>query len=52
MNDELTFLRYFYHAAGEVFGPADSDVYAGIKEDYERDTGNTVPSDYRGDADD
>lgn len=31
---ELDFLRYFHDAAGEAFGPADSDVYASINEDY------------------
>jgi len=46
INDELTFLRFFYGAAGEAFGPADADVYQGIREDYERITGNKVPSDY------
>jgi hypothetical protein len=32
---ELAFLRYFYDAAGEAFGPADLDVYASIRDDYE-----------------
>ena len=37
MEDELKFLRYFYEAAGEVFGPADSDVYRAIAEGYDGD---------------
>lgn len=32
---ELDFLRYFHDAAGDAFGPADSDVYAYINEDYD-----------------
>jgi hypothetical protein len=51
MADELTFLRHFYHAAGEVFGPADADVYDALHQQYEAETGNKVPSDYRTDSD-
>ncbi len=32
---ELKFLRYFYNAAGEAFGPADTDIYAMIADDYD-----------------
>ena len=39
---ELDFLRYFYEAAGDAFGPADSDVYRSINEDYE----GVVPKGY------
>jgi hypothetical protein len=35
LTQELEFLRYFYDAAGEAFGPADSDIYAMIKENYD-----------------
>ena len=49
MGDELTFLRFFYAAAGEAFGPADDDVYRCIHDDYEKETGNRVPNDYRRD---
>jgi hypothetical protein len=31
---ELEFLRYFYDAAGDAFGPADSDIYQMIKDNY------------------
>jgi hypothetical protein len=32
---ELKFLRYFYGAAGDAFGPADADVYQQIKDEYD-----------------
>lgn len=32
---ELAFLRYFYAAAGDAFGPADSDIYQMIKDNYD-----------------
>lgn len=44
---EIAFLRYFYEAAGDVFGPADADVYRGIMEAFEEDTVTRVPTDYR-----
>lgn len=43
---EIDFLRYFYAAAGEEFGPADSDVYHYIHEAYD----GTMPDSYRRDA--
>jgi hypothetical protein len=43
---ELEFLRYFYGAAGDVFGPADDDCYQGIKDDYERQ-GGKLPKTYK-----
>lgn len=42
---ELKFLRFFYGAAGDVFGPAEDDVYESIKEEY-KESGGTVPSLY------
>lgn len=43
---ELEFLRFFYEAAGPVFGPAEDDVYRGITEDFENETGREVPKAY------
>lgn len=47
VSNELHFLRYFYKQAGQAFGPADSDVHAGIVEDYEKRYGWRAPADYR-----
>lgn len=43
---ELEFLRYFYDAAGDSFGPADGDIYRAIARDFEDETGKTLPSNY------
>lgn len=43
---ELEYLRYFYGAAGDAFGPADSDVYYGIAEDFLRRYGYPPPGSY------
>lgn len=43
---EIKFLRYFYDAAGDVFGPADDDVYRAIAENYEQLYG-TLPERYQ-----
>lgn len=45
---EVDFLRYFYGAAGDVFGPAEDDVYEGIKEEY-KESGGVVPPTYEED---
>lgn len=45
---ELEFLRFFYDAAGNAFGPAESDVYQGIMNDFEAH-GERVPEGYRED---
>jgi hypothetical protein len=47
MEAELDFLRFFYSAAGESFGPADSDIYRMIGEDYKNESGRDLPPDYR-----
>lgn len=44
---ELAFLRFFFEAAGEAFGPADHDVYCCIMRDYEYATDRLVPEEYR-----
>ena len=44
--DELEFLRWFYDAAGDVFGS--DDVYVSIDEDYIETTGRAVPEGYHG----
>ena len=46
LNIELEFLRYFYSAAGDAFGPADSEVYDIIKENFVEDTGLQLPEGY------
>jgi len=43
---ELEFLRFFYDAAGEAFGPADADIYYMIKEDFQVETGYALPEGY------
>ncbi len=46
LHDELDFLRYFFDAAQDSFGPADADVTISIIEEYEENTGNSVPEEY------
>lgn len=46
VQDELIFLRYFFDAAGDAFGPADHDVYCYIMQEYENTTGRAVPKPY------
>lgn len=46
--DELEFLRFFYRKAGDAFGPADSDIYHGIRQDWEEKTGQKNPPQYHG----
>lgn len=43
--NELEFLRFFHSAAGDAFGPADSDVYAAINDEWVSD-GNVLPEGY------
>lgn len=49
--NELDFLRFFYDAAGDAFGPADSDIYNSIRQDWEQQTGQKNPAEYHGRAD-
>lgn len=44
---ELDFLRFFFEAAGEAFGPADHDIYCLIMEQYEETFDRLVPEEYR-----
>lgn len=41
---ELEWLKYFYRNAD--FGPADSDVRAGIEDDFMDETGKDLPEGY------
>jgi hypothetical protein len=34
MDEELKFLRYFYHVAGDFMGPADCEIYSDIRKDW------------------
>lgn len=43
---ELDWLRYFYAKARHGMGPADSDIYAWLKESYE-EAGYVLPEEYR-----
>jgi hypothetical protein len=43
---ELEFLKYFYSAAGDCFGPAESDVYEGIKQGFVKWKGKELPEGY------
>ena len=43
---ELEFLRFFYGAAADAFGPADDDIYCMINEEFEQETGKKVPDGY------
>ena len=42
---ELEYLRWF--KANADFGPADSDVHAILDEEYETETGNKVPKEWK-----
>ena len=43
---EVEFLRYFYSAAGDCFGPADFEIYAAIKRNYKKKSGKALPEEY------
>lgn len=43
---ELEYLKWFYFNAD--FGPAESDVRYGMREDFKRETGKTLPDGYGG----
>lgn len=43
---ELEWLEYFYSAAGDAFGPAESDIYDSIKRYFMRSTGKRLPEGY------
>jgi len=43
---ELEFLQYFYSAAGDCFGPADSEIYDAIKRNFARWSGKSLPEGY------
>ena len=34
VQDELDFLRHFYYAVGAYLGPADSEIYATIADEF------------------
>jgi hypothetical protein len=43
--DEYLWLKWF--AQNADFGPAHEDVLGGLQEQYEQETGNTVPENWR-----
>ena len=43
---ELEFLRYFYAAAGDCFGPAEDDVYDAIKQGFKKSSKKELPESY------
>ena len=43
---ELSFLQYFYAHAGACMGPADGDIYDGLKRSFMRKTGRELPYGY------
>lgn len=45
LRAELEFLRFFYSEARYAMGPADSDIYDMIKEDFVKG-GGVLPKDY------
>jgi hypothetical protein len=46
--DEIEFLRYFYSAAGDCFGPADDAIYAAIKQNFVKYKSKELPEGYGG----
>jgi hypothetical protein len=42
---ELEYLRYFYSAAGDSFGP-DDDIYDAIKRNFKKWEGKALPVGY------
>lgn len=46
LTEELRWLQFFYSEARYAMGPADSDIYAMIKEDYVN-AGNVLPEEYQ-----
>lgn len=50
-NTELEWLRYFYDAASGPFGPADSDIYQMIKDDFVAG-GGVLPEAYQPEVED
>ena len=43
---ELEFLKYFYSAARDCFGPADADVYEAIKQQFKKYKLKELPEGY------
>jgi hypothetical protein len=43
---EVEFLRYFYSAAGDCFGPADGEIYEAIKQGFVKWKHKELPSGY------
>jgi len=44
--EEIEFLRYFYSAAGDCFGPAEGDIYDAIKQGFVKYKGKELPKGY------
>jgi len=49
--EEIEFLRYFYSAAGDCFGPADADVYDAIKHNFKKWKHKELPEGYATESD-
>lgn len=47
LNNTVMFLEFFFDKARHAMGPADSEIYACIIEEYEQLSGRRVPSVYR-----
>jgi hypothetical protein len=47
LSDTIMFLEYFFEKAHLAMGPADSDIYAEIMEDFEGISGRRIPAIYR-----
>lgn len=45
LEEEVYWLRYFYSEALHYMGPASSDIYRYIRDDYVN-AGNTLPKEY------
>jgi hypothetical protein len=43
---ELEFLKYFYNAAGDSFGPEDSEIYEAIKQGFKKWKKKELPEGY------
>ncbi len=47
LSDTIMFLEYFFNKAHLAMGPADSEIYAAIMQDFEDISGRRIPAEYR-----
>lgn len=45
LEKEIAYLSFFFGRAGDFFGPAESDIYETIAEEYKAE-GNDIPEGY------